>query len=132
VYTKPPQTDNYMTKVAAIFLLVALNIYQLAMASFMFYSKDMFEAGIVIVITWIVTNMLGWVAISRYFKHLKEQDAAEIKTREVNLEWFRDQYLHPALAHSEKDEALAIDSPSPTTDAWWASRRHSVMLQPHV
>jgi hypothetical protein len=116
-----------MTKVACIFILAGLNLYLFAMASFMFFSKLMFEAGIMILILWIVSNVFGYWVVTRYFKEIKAKDYTEIRNKEVDLEWFRDAYLHPALVTSRNELESELDEeigPSPM----WSARRQSVLL----
>ena len=97
MYPRAPSTGNYMTQAVVSFMLIGLDLYQLAMISFLYFTKSQRVPAILIGFMFIITNAVGLYLVVFYFKRIKKRDNMDVKEDEIDLSWFSDAYLHPGL-----------------------------------
>ena len=107
MYAKSPPSANYMTKVVVLFMLIALNLYLVAMMSFFYFSKEVVGPTALVLTAFIATNVVGFVLFFGYFRYVKRKDYSELQAEAVDAGEFVNAYLHPALKN--QDDAFMQD-----------------------
>jgi hypothetical protein len=86
-----------MTQAVISFMLIGLVLYQIAMISFLYLTKAERTPAILIGVMLILTCAIGFYLVVFYFKRIKKCAQKDVNEEEIDLEWFRDAYLHPGL-----------------------------------
>eukprot|EP01094_Clydonella_sp_ATCC50884_P000991 TRINITY_DN10743_c1_g1_i1.p1 TRINITY_DN10743_c1_g1~~TRINITY_DN10743_c1_g1_i1.p1 ORF type:complete len:928 (+),score=323.16 TRINITY_DN10743_c1_g1_i1:88-2871(+) len=116
VYPKSPPSANYMTKAVVLFMMIGLNLYLIAMISFLYFSKHAVGPTTLVVLAFLFTNVVGAVLFFGYFRYVKKKDYAELAMQPVDVREFIDAYLHPALKNADDaflDEDLVFEGCTP-------------------